>query len=40
MGVSVNILSYHSPSSKLPVDKAWKKVLLSDNYLVNLTTRC
>ena len=39
MGVVINILPYYSPSSKLQIGKAGgDKVLLSDNYQVNLTT--
>ena len=42
MDVSTIILPYYKLSSKLllHIDKAGDKVLLSDNYQVNLTTRC
>ena len=33
------ILPYYQPPSKLHIVKAGDKVLLSDNYKVNLTTR-
>ena len=40
MGVNTFILPYYRSSSKLQIDKAGDKVLLPDNYQVNLTTKC
>ena len=37
MFVSIHILPYSYPSSKLQIDKAGDKVLLSDKYQVNLS---